>query len=71
MKVTFEGVGRNKATWTAECAKLEYEWLYRQVKRNAAVLSADLDFVEVGVGVGRIFAGMRPIGMFRFSEDTL
>lgn len=70
MKVKFIEVGRNKLSWEAECKTPDYEFLYKQVKTHGCVMSQDIDFVEVGVGVGRIYAGFRPIGMYEFGEDA-
>lgn len=67
MKVEFIDVGRGKANWKVMCKTPDYDFLYKQVKSHG-VASEDLSFVEVGIGVGKIFAGFRPIGMYRFAE---
>ena len=67
MIVRFIDVGRNKASWEAECKTPDDKFLYEQVKSHG-VMSRDLGFVEVGIGVGKIFAGFRPIGTYTFSE---
>lgn len=67
MKVQFIDVGRNKANWEADCEKIDYEFLYKQMKKHG-VLSRGIDFEEVGTGVGIIYAGFRPIGRFKFAE---
>ena len=68
MKVYFENVGRNKATWQAEVkGELTYEWLYNQVKPYLA--SRGIDFFLDEVGKGEILVGgIRTVGTFRIEE---
>lgn len=43
MKIKFENVGHMKVSWEASCDKLDYDWLYKQVKSHG-VMSRELDF---------------------------
>lgn len=71
MIIHFKNVGRNKRSWDAECKELDYDWFYSQVKRNAIVMSTDLDFLlndtETG---GTICAGFHDIGTFEIEEGV-
>lgn len=76
MKIKFIDVGRNNATWEAECeAKkiedIEYEWLYSQVKKRAMVMSTEIDFLlnREDNTSGIITAGFRTIGNFIILQD--
>ena len=72
-KVYFKNVGRNNASWCAECDELNYDWLCSQVKPH--VMSRDLDFeLTDGETVGKIYAGFHNIGTFEIDweqENTL
>lgn len=61
VNVTFTDVGRGKASWSATCEEVTFDWLYDQVKSKAMVLSTELNFSEEGT----IFAGFHPIGKFQ------
>ena len=76
MKIKFIDVGRNNATWEAECKAekiedLEYEWLYSQVKKRAMVMSKEIDFLisRDDNTSGIITAGLRNIGKFTILQD--
>ena len=77
MKIKFEDVGRNRASWEAECKAekiedLEYEWFYSQVKKRGMVMSNDIDFFfdKKDNTKGTITAGFRSIGKFVILQDT-
>lgn len=66
-RVKFKDVGRHKRTWEAVCPReLDYEWLYAEVKRNHALLSSDISFLESGT----ICAGIRPVGTFEIIKEV-
>jgi hypothetical protein len=64
MKVKFTDVGRLKKSWEVETKEIDYNFLYRQVKKNGALHSSDLDFYDNGT----ITAGGRRVGMFEVAE---
>ena len=71
MKIKFIDVGRNKATWEAECEAekiedLEYGWLYSQVKKRAMLMSEEIEFLlnQEDLTNGIITAGFHTIGKF-------
>lgn len=67
MKVTFENVGRNKKTWTAETEKLSESWVLSQIRKSKALMSNDISF-DIEGNVGRIYAGFRPVGSISIEE---
>lgn len=72
LEVKFENVGRRRASWTAKTTgpDLEFAWLYRQVKKNAALGSKLIDFSDPDeAGRGNIYVGgFRRVGSFVVSE---
>ena len=70
MIVKFIDVGRNNVSWESECAancveELQFGWLYSQVKRNARVMSSEIDFLlKDDMKSGIITAGFHTIGIF-------
>ena len=72
MKIKFIEVGRLSKTWESECQaksvdELEYDWLWSQVKKNASVMSNDLEFMlsKDNMTDGIIYAGFHTIGKFQ------
>lgn len=64
-RVRFTEVGRNKATWEAECkGGLTYSWLIKQAKK--ALRSRD-----IGFGDGVIYAGFMSVGKFEIIEGEI
>jgi hypothetical protein len=64
MKVRFIQVGRNNASWEAECrGELTESWMYNQVKKH--LMSRDIEF-----GDGVIYAGLRAVGRFEIIENV-
>lgn len=61
--VKFTNVGRGKKTWTAikEKGELTYNWLYKQIKEQQALMSSDIDFLDDGT----ILAGFRDVGKYQ------
>lgn len=63
MKVKFTDVGRNKASWEAECKnELTYHFLLKQVRSRGMINSRDIEFID-----GHILAGMRLVGNYEFA----
>jgi hypothetical protein len=68
-RVRFTEVGRNKATWEAECkGELTKSWLYKQAKK--ALMSSGIEFIEFE-GNGVILAGFRSVGRFEIIEGEI
>lgn len=72
MKIKFIEVGRLKRSWESECDaksvdELEYDWLWSQVKKNASVMSNELEFLlsKGNMSEGIICAGFHTIGKFQ------
>jgi hypothetical protein len=68
--VNFINVGRNKISWTAKTAEVNYEWLYNQVKSKGALLSRDIEFMKEH-NKGIIFAGFHHVGQFEIVTETV
>lgn len=66
----FFDVGRNKAKWTACTQSPTYDWLYKNVKKHANIMSRELDFyfVDDDMKHGVIEAGFRIIGRYEVEE---
>lgn len=65
MKVKFTDVGGSKKSWEATYKdELTYTFLYKQVKRNAAIMSNEISFTEYG----EIVAGIRVVGKYEVIE---
>jgi len=69
MKVTFENVGRNKMTWTADLPSLSWRSLEREVRAKRGALRSRLVSFEFNADgmAGIIYVGdmYRPVGTFR------
>jgi hypothetical protein len=67
MLVKFKNVGRNNKSWQAECkGKLTFKFMYDQCKKNAAIMSKDIDFTDDW----EIIAGGRKVGTFEIIHQT-
>ena len=71
MIVKFKNVGRNSASWDAECSEKEwtYGWFCSQVRSHARVMSRDIEIDYTNDENGKpekgvIFAGFHDIGEF-------
>ena len=71
MTVKFKNVGRNDASWSAECSEKDftYDWFIRQINRNAKLASRyiEIDYENDENGKpshGKIFAGFHAVGEF-------
>ena len=62
LKVKFIDVGRYKRTWEAACkGEITHSWLYKQVKKNATIMSKGIDFTESGA---ILVGGVRVVGRY-------
>ncbi len=70
MKIRFSNVGRDKKTWEDEIpldseGYLAERQMYASVKRQSALMSADIDFSDSG----EIYAGGRNVGKWEIVEE--
>jgi hypothetical protein len=65
--VDFRSVGRQKMSWTAETAHVDYDWLYSQVKSKGHIMSDEIDF-NCEDGTCKIYARFHTVGTFTIKE---
>jgi hypothetical protein len=65
--VHFEGVGRDKRSWTATMRELSFKSLVASVRKHRALMSSDISFwVNEAETEGQVFVGFgRQVGTFR------
>lgn len=66
VRIQFRNVGRDKKTWTADVADVSDEVLIRQIRREGALMSRDIDVLwnDSHTG-GAIYVGIwRKVGDF-------
>ena len=69
--VDFIEVGRDKKSWQATLKSLDYDSLYREVRRNGGLGSRDLEFgQEPDSNKGVILAGFRNVGQFIVRNES-
>jgi len=68
--VKFIDVGQEKRNWTSTCAEISFNWLYRQVKSNGALMSGDLSFKNEH-GKGTIYEGFCAVGRFEVVTEIV
>lgn len=70
MKAHFYDVGRDKREWISEIETLDYETLYREVRRSGALLSNEIEFYQEKENEKNIVieAGFRIVGRIQIEE---
>lgn len=68
-RVKFEDVGRDKQSWEATVAKIDYPSLMKSIRAHGALGSRDVDLEMTGDASGVILVGgFREVGTFSFTE---
>lgn len=60
--IHFEGVGRDKKSWSAQFKMLTHSVIMKSIRTHGALMSRD---VELDFDTATIYAGFRSVGKFR------
>ncbi len=66
--VEFKNVGRERKSWTATLSEFTRPAMIAEIRKQKALLSRSLDFVQYSNGTGAIYSGNRRVGMYTVRE---
>ena len=72
-RVRFENVGASKRSWEAVIEEVDFDCLYREVKKRGGIMSRGIEFAtDDDARTGSIFVGVfRCVGTFSWTKNEL
>lgn len=72
-RVRFENVGASKRSWEAVIEEVDFDCLYREVKKRGGIMSRGIEFAtDDDARTGSIFVGVfRCVGTFSWIKNEL